>query len=118
MSCSILVSAGLVIINLVSFVAFRADKIRATDGGRRVPERSLLTLAFLGGWIGAKIAQRMYRHKTTKQPFRLMLDLVPVAWLGVIFILIAATAMPDVDWPGFQMSSDRETPRFFQRVGN
>jgi len=45
------------------------DKIRAEDGGRRVRESSLLTLAFWGASPGALIACRYFRHKTRKQPF-------------------------------------------------
>ena len=45
---------GLVAVtSLVSFAAYGFDKRRAATGGRRVPERTLLVLAFLGGWPGA-----------------------------------------------------------------
>lgn len=61
---------GLVAVtSLASFVAFGFDKRRATTGGRRVPERTLLVLAFLGGWPGAILAQRQFRHKTRKASF-------------------------------------------------
>jgi len=61
---------GLVaVLSLVSFAAYGFDKRRAVTGGRRVPERTLLLLAFLGGWPGAIVAQRRFRDKTRKVPF-------------------------------------------------
>jgi uncharacterized membrane protein YsdA (DUF1294 family) len=55
--------------SLVSFAAFGFDKRRAATGGRRVPERALLVLAVLGGWPGAILARRRFRHKTRKGSF-------------------------------------------------
>lgn len=65
----------LLLANGMAFAAFAIDKRRALNGDWRIPERTLLLLATLGGWIGAKLAQRRYRHKTRKQPFRTLLDL-------------------------------------------
>ncbi len=61
---------GLVAVaSLVSFAAYGFDKRRAAAGGRRVPERTLHLLALAGGWPGAILARRRYRHKTRKVPF-------------------------------------------------
>jgi uncharacterized membrane protein YsdA (DUF1294 family) len=46
------------------------DKFAAVRGWWRVRERSLHMLALLGGWPGAYLGQRLFRHKTRKQPFR------------------------------------------------
>lgn len=86
-----LVFAGvwLVAANVAAFVAFGLDKRRARDGGRRIPEKTLLMLALLGGSPGAKIAQRRFRHKTRKQPFRTLLNLIVVAQLLLVAVLLA-----------------------------
>src|SRR3954447_2235894 len=61
---------GLVTVtSLATFAAYGLDKRRASVGGRRVPERTLHLLALLGGWPGAILAQRQFRHKTRKVPF-------------------------------------------------
>src|SRR5579885_3089924 len=61
---------GLVAVtSLASFAAYGLDKRRAVVGGRRVPERTLHLLALLGGWPGAILGQRHFRHKTRKLPF-------------------------------------------------
>lgn len=57
------------VMSAISFAAYGLDKRRAVNGGRRVPERTLHLLAFLGGWPGALGAQRQFRHKTRKLSF-------------------------------------------------
>ena len=90
---TILVLAWLLLINTSAYVAFRADKMRAVAGDWRVPEAQLLQLALLGGWFGAKLAQRQFRHKTRKQPFARLLNLVPVAWLCLVALVTLGPAM-------------------------
>lgn len=46
------------------------DKQRAQSGGWRIPESRLHLFALLGGWPGAYLAQRRYRHKTAKPLFK------------------------------------------------
>ena len=62
----------LICINLVVFLAYGTDKRAAQRGNWRVPEAQLHTLEFLGGWIGAFIAQRLFHHKTKKRSYRIM----------------------------------------------
>jgi|GEM_PF-972958 len=56
---------------LVLPVIYGIDKRRAQIAAReRIPESVLHTLAFMGGGIGAMLGQALFRHKTSKQPFR------------------------------------------------
>lgn len=73
------VLAWLVTTNIAAFVCFYFDKRRAISGGWRIPEKTLLTLALLGGSLGAKLAQHRFRHKTRKQPFAAILNLIVLA---------------------------------------
>jgi uncharacterized membrane protein YsdA (DUF1294 family) len=66
----------LVAINLATFAAFGLDKRRAEAGAWRIPERRLLGLAAAGGGLGAVAAQRVFRHKTRKEPFASSLRLI------------------------------------------
>ena len=84
--------AFLAFMNLRAFAAFRRDKQLSEIGGWRIPERRLLRLALLGGWVGAKLAQRRFRHKTTKEPFRSRLNRIPAYWLVLAALLILAPA--------------------------
>jgi uncharacterized membrane protein YsdA (DUF1294 family) len=74
-------------INLASFLAFAWDKRCARKGMWRVPERTLLTLAAVGGSIGAVVGQRTLRHKTSKEPFRTYLLLIIVLQVAVAVAL-------------------------------
>lgn len=70
-------------LNGIAYLAFRADKRRSTAGLWRMPESRLLLIAYAGGWFGAKAGQIRYRHKTRKEPFRSVLNAVPLAWGAV-----------------------------------
>jgi uncharacterized membrane protein YsdA (DUF1294 family) len=78
------------------FIAYGLDKRRAAGGGRRVPERTLHLLAFLGGWPGALVAQRQFRHKTRKVSFRVVFWAVVVLHAGIVGTVAYALA----GWPG------------------
>lgn len=72
------------LINLVAYVLWGYDKYQATHQPRnRISEATLLAVALGGGWIGAKVGQRHFRHKTRKEPFRTYLNFVPVVWMGL-----------------------------------
>ena len=82
----------LLLISLITFSAFRADKRYAIQGARRIPEARLLRLAMFGGWPAAKLAQRVYRHKTTKQPFGVYLNISGLVMAGFVTLLILLAA--------------------------
>lgn len=60
----------LAILSASTFLLYGADKAAARQGGNRVPENILHLLALLGGWPGAILAQRLFRHKTGKRAFQ------------------------------------------------
>ena len=76
----------LLVINLIAFVAMGWDKSSAVRGVERIPERTLLTLAAVGGSFAAVAAQQVFRHKTRKQPFASLL-------IGIATLQIAAVAV-------------------------
>ena len=61
--------ALLALINLMTFMLFGLDKLRAESGAWRISEGALLAWAFFGGTIGAYAGRAIFRHKTRKQPF-------------------------------------------------
>jgi len=87
LSSLILYLAG---INLVTFAMFAWDKYSAINGQWRIPEKTLLMLALVGGTPGAIIAQQRLRHRTRKQPFRSQLILIA----GLHVVLVVALAIP------------------------
>jgi len=72
--------------NFLTFMTFGFDKRRANRRGRRVPEATLLLLAWATGVLGAWLGVSVFRHKTRKTSFRIKLVLVTIAnllWLVV-----------------------------------
>ena len=61
----------LLLLNIFAFLAIGYDKKKAAAGGRRVPEKTLLSLAFAGGAVGVYIGMKRFRHKTKKLVFSL-----------------------------------------------
>lgn len=55
--------------NLLTFALYGWDKRCARRGRRRVPEKRLLGVAFVGGALGAWLGARVLRHKTAKPSF-------------------------------------------------
>ncbi len=89
---SLLAVLYLLAVNAAAYAAMAVDKQRAIDDQRRVPERTLLHLALIGGALGAVAAQQMLRHKTRKEPFRTQLWLIAAAWAALLWWAAARIA--------------------------
>jgi len=55
--------------NLVVFLYYYQDKTSALKSDWRTPEATLHWLSLIGGWGGAYIAQKLFRHKYKKDAF-------------------------------------------------
>lgn len=64
-----LIAIYLLIINAAGFLVMTADKLYARKNMWRVPERTLLAVAALGGSIGVLAAMYTVRHKTRHAKF-------------------------------------------------
>ena len=73
----------LLLVNLVAFGVFGADKRRAKRGAWRVPEKTLFLLALIGGSVGAILGMRRFRHKTKHWYFRLGLPAILIMQLAL-----------------------------------
>ena len=77
----------LIVLSLVLFVTMGADKNRAKQGARRVPEKTLFLLALLGGAIGGTAGMVFFRHKTKHWYFALGFPLLAVLQAAAIVLL-------------------------------
>ncbi|PDT29881.1 hypothetical protein CO660_10520 [Rhizobium sp. L9] len=77
-------------LNLIVFSIYFLDKQAARNGGWRISERTLLTLAMIGGSLGAVAAQRILRHKTRKEPFRSILAAILILHGALVMMLAFA----------------------------
>jgi uncharacterized membrane protein YsdA (DUF1294 family) len=79
----------------VALLTYAADKRAAIARRRRIPEDQLHAVALLGGWPGALVAQRKFRHKSEKWAFRSVFWLTMVANVGVLAFLLSP---PGKNW--------------------
>ena len=79
------VYAGLISMNVVTLALYGYDKHQAVVGGARIPEAALHIAALLGGSPGAILAQRLFRHKTRKRGFQVVLAAIVLLQVVVIY---------------------------------
>lgn len=65
-----------VLLNVITFVVYGIDKLKAKRGSWRISEASLLGLAVIGGSIGAWCGMMMWRHKTKHPQFKYGIPLI------------------------------------------
>ena len=63
-------------INIVAFFAFGIDKLKAKRDKWRIPESTLLSMAVLGGSIGALAGMKVWRHKTLHDKYRIGIPVI------------------------------------------
>ena len=85
--------AAYALLSGVAFLMYGADKSAAERGEWRTSESTLHTIALIGGWPGALVARHVFRHKTTKQPFRTLFWVTVVANCGALGVLIYETPL-------------------------
>ncbi len=57
-------------INVITFMVYGIDKLKAKKGKWRIPEATLLLLAIVGGSIGAWCGMKVWHHKTMHKKFK------------------------------------------------
>jgi uncharacterized membrane protein YsdA (DUF1294 family) len=78
---------ALIIINIITFFAFGIDKIAASLGQRRTPEKALWILTALGGSLGALAGMEFFKHKRRKVSFY---SIITIFFLVHILLLLLA----------------------------
>ena len=68
-------------INLVTFIIYGIDKMKAIKNRRRVKESFLFTLVMLGGFAGAFLGMFSFHHKTRKFIFYLVNMIALIIWI-------------------------------------
>lgn len=70
-------------VNIVAFIMYGIDKEKARRGAWRIPESTLIGVAFLGGSFGAWAGMRYFHHKTRKKKFFVGIPLILVLEYGL-----------------------------------
>ena len=75
--------------NVLVFLMFCIDKIKAKAEARRIKESTLIWCSFVFGGIGGFFGSKVFHHKTQKAKFKVLL---PIALVLNILVLLAAIA--------------------------
>mgnify|MGYP006086829861 CR=1 FL=1 len=83
----LMVTGIYLVVSLITFIAYAIDKSAAKNGRWRTQENTLHTLALIGGWPGAFMAQNSLRHKSSKAEFKRAYWLTVLVNLGGLYWL-------------------------------
>ena len=83
-----LLAAYLIVINIAGFLLFGADKSAARRRKWRIPEKTLMLVAALGGALGCLLGMFVFRHKTLHMKFRIGIPLILLCWAGLILYIL------------------------------
>ncbi|MFJ7827021.1 DUF1294 domain-containing protein [Psychrobacillus sp. NPDC096623] len=78
----------ILIMSIIAFVLMGYDKSQARKQGQRISEKTLWTLAVVGGGIGAYIGMQMFRHKTKHTNFRVGFLMLMILYAFLIFYIL------------------------------
>ena len=80
---NLLILSLIVLLNLITFIVYGIDKLKAKKNKWRIPDSTLMLLAIIGGSIGALLGIKVWHHKTLHRKFR----------YGIPMIILAQTAL-------------------------
>jgi uncharacterized membrane protein YsdA (DUF1294 family) len=78
----------MLVVSIVAFVLYFADKQKAKRHLWRIPESVLLGIGFFGGAVGALTAMRLFRHKTNHWYFW-VINILGLAFQVALVIFLA-----------------------------
>ena len=76
-------------INVITFIVYGIDKLKAKRKMWRIPESALLLLAIVGGSIGAWCGIKVWHHKTMHRKFKYGIPLICLIQIGICLYWIA-----------------------------
>ncbi len=81
-----LIALGIILImSIVAFILYSADKKKAQKNKWRIKEATLLGFGFFGGAIGALSGMKIFRHKT-KHWYFWVVNIIGLIWQVAVTI--------------------------------
>lgn len=77
----------LLAVNVITFIVYGIDKLKAKHSWWRISESTLLILAAVGGSLGAWIGMKVWHHKTLHKKFKYGVPLLLVLHVAIIVAL-------------------------------
>lgn len=77
----------LLFINIITFMMYGIDKLKAKKGKWRISEATLLMMAIVGGSIGAWAGMRIWHHKTMHKKFQYGIPAIIIMQISLVVYL-------------------------------
>ena len=77
----------LLAVNIATFLLYGIDKYKAKKSKWRISEVTLLTMAAIGGSIGAWAAMRLWHHKTMHKKFKYGIPIIIIMQIALVAYL-------------------------------
>ena len=77
----------LLAVNSLTFLLYGIDKYKAKKGRWRISEATLLTMAAIGGCIGAWAGMRTWHHKTMHKKFKYGIPVIIIMQIALVVYL-------------------------------
>ena len=74
-------------VNIVAFFMYGADKWNAKRNRWRIPEKTLLGIAAVGGSVGAYAGMQFFHHKTKKPRFYIGVPLILAVQIAILIYI-------------------------------
>ena len=78
----------LLAINIATFLLYGIDKYKAKKNKWRISEATLLTMAAIGGSIGAWAGMQLWHHKTMHKKFKYGIPLIIIMQIALVVYLL------------------------------
>ena len=78
----------LLAVNIATFLLYGIDKYKAKKSKWRISEATLLTMAAIGGSIGAWAGMRLWHHKTMHKKFKYGIPLIIIMQVALAVYLL------------------------------
>lgn len=80
----------LILINIVAYISMWSDKKKAIQHKYRISEKTLFTLAIIGGALGSIVGMRKFHHKTKHWYFKYGMPLILIIQIIIVVTLMRA----------------------------
>lgn len=85
------IPALILVMGIITFIAYGRDKHAAKKRERRTPEATLWLLNLCGGFLGGWIGMYLFRHKTKHASFYVVQTLAFLLWVILWSVLWVST---------------------------
>ena len=77
----------LLAVNFITFLLYGDDKSRARRHAWRIPEKTLILSAVIGGSAGAILGMRFFHHKTRKPKFAVGVPVILLVQIAAVWLV-------------------------------